>query len=100
MKFAGIIPISKITVKAADIGCRKIPESVVVQSFERAIYGKLIILLAPLRRTLDASKRPAHRVYRCAIIDESILHLDVDRPAQRIETESGIVGHHEIGRAS
>src|SRR3984893_1782981 len=94
MKFADFIFVPDITVKATDIGSRKISESVVVQSFERAIYGKLIILLAPLRRTLDTSKRPAQRVDLGAVIDESILHLYIDRSTQRIETESRIIGHH------
>jgi hypothetical protein len=65
-----------------------------MQSFERAIDGKIVDLLAPLRRTLDASERAAHRVDLGALIVEAILHLHVDGPAQRIETERGIVGHH------
>jgi hypothetical protein len=46
------------------------------------------------RRALDPPERAAHRVDLGAVIVEAVLHLHVDRPAQRIETERGIVGHH------
>ncbi len=59
-----------------------------------AIDGKIIDLLAPLRRTLDTSERAAHGVDFGAVIGEAVLHLHVDRPAQRVEAEGGIVGHH------
>ena len=64
-----------------------------MQPFERAIDGEIVDLLAPLRRTLDASERAAHRVDLGALIVEAVLHLHVDRSAQRVEAEGGIVGH-------
>ncbi len=65
-----------------------------MQSFERAVDGKIIDLLAPLPRTLDAPERAAHRVNFGAMIVEAVLHLQIDRPAQRVKSERGIVGHH------
>src|ERR1700732_5323699 len=65
-----------------------------MQSFERTVDGKIIDLFSPLRRTLDAPERAAHRVDFGAVVVEPILHLHVDCPAQRIKTESGVVGHH------
>ena len=65
-----------------------------MQPFERAIDGEIVDLLAPLRRALDAAERAAHRVDLGAMIVEAVLHLHVDRAAQRIEAERGIVGHH------
>ena len=65
-----------------------------MQSFQRAIHRKIVVLLAPLGCTLDAPERAPHRIDLNAFIVETILHLHVDCPAQRIETESGIVGHY------
>jgi len=49
MKFAVAVLITDIAVKPADIGCRKIPEPVIMQSFERAIDGKMVVLPSSLR---------------------------------------------------
>ena len=49
MKFAGIVLVANIALKPANIRSGKIPKAVVMQSFERAIYGKIIVLPAPLR---------------------------------------------------
>ncbi|MBA7666427.1 hypothetical protein ES703_74508 [subsurface metagenome] len=94
MKFAGIALVPDIAVEATDIRGRKIAESVVVQSFQRAVDGEVIDLLAPLRRTLDAAERAAHGVDLCAAIGETVLHQHVDGAAERIEAEGGIVGNH------
>src|ERR1700704_1992189 len=93
MKFAGIVPRADITVEAANVRRGKIAKAAVVQSFEGAIDGKIVDLLAPLRRTLDASERAVHRVVLGALIVEAILHPHVNRSAQRIEAERWIVGH-------
>jgi hypothetical protein len=93
MKFAHVVLVADIAVEAAHVRRRKIAESAVVQSFQGAVNGKIIDLLAPLRRTLDTSERAAHRVDLGAVIGEAVLHLHVDGPAQRIKAESGIVGH-------
>src|SRR5258708_11951346 len=69
-------------------------KSIVVQAFERPIDGKMIDLFSPLRRTLDAPERAAHRIDFGTVIVETVFHLHVDRPAQRVEAESRIVGHH------
>ena len=66
-----------------------------MQPFKGAIYGKVVVdLFAPLRRTLDTPERSAHRVDLGAVIVESILHLDVDCAAQRVEAKRRIVGHN------
>src|ERR1035437_10849834 len=65
-----------------------------MQSFKRTIDGEIIALFPPLRRASDAPERAAHGVNLGAVIVEAILHLHVNCPAQRIKTESGIVGHH------
>ena len=93
VKFIAVVTVADIAIEAADIRLREIAKTVVVQALERAIDGKIIDVLAPLHRTLDASKRAAHRVDLGAMIVETILHLHVDCPAQCIEAESGIVGH-------
>ena len=93
MKFAAVGPVADIAVEPANGRFRKIAEAVVAQSFQRAIDGKIVDLLAVLRRTLDASERAAHRVDFGALVVEAILHLHVDGSAQRVEAERGIVGH-------
>ena len=97
MKFAGVVPVADIAVEAADGRSREITKPAIVQALEGAVDGKIIHLLAPLGRALDAAKRTAHGVDLGAMIVEAILHLHVDRPAQRIETEGRIVGHHGDG---
>ena len=82
MKFAAVGLVADIAVEAADLQLRKIAESVVAQSLQRAIDGKIVDLLAPLRRTLDAPERTAHRVDFGALVIEAVLHQHVDRPAQ------------------
>ena len=93
MEFACVVLVADIAVEAAHVRRRKIAEPAVVQSFQGAVNGKIIDLLAPLRRTLDTSERAAHRVDLGAMIDEAVLHLHVDCPAQRVKAESGVVGH-------
>ena len=93
VKFAAIGPVADIAIEAPDRRFRKIAVSVVAHSFQRTIDGKIVDLLAILRRTLDASERAAHRVDFGALIVEAILHLHVDGSAQRIEAERGIIGH-------
>ena len=93
MKFAAIGPVADIAVEAANRRLRKIAKAVVTHAFERAIDGEIVDLLAILRRTLDASERAAHRVDLGALVVETILHQHVDRSAQCIEAEGGIVGH-------
>ena len=95
VKFVVFVLVADIAIEAANVRRREIAKAVVVQPFKRAIDGEVVVdLLAPLRRTLDAAERAAHRVDLGALIVEAILHLHVDGAAQRIEAESGIVGHH------
>src|SRR5205809_4936861 len=93
MEFAAVVPVTDIPVKAANTRRREIAESAVAQTFEGAIDGKIVDLLAPLRRTLDPPERAAHRVDFGALVIEAILHQHVDRSAQRVEAERRIVGH-------
>ncbi len=94
MKFGLIVPGADVAVEAPHVRRREIAVAVVVQSFERAIDGEVTDLFAPLRRTLDAPERAAHRIDLSALIAEAILHLNVDGAAQRVQAESRIVGHH------
>ena len=80
MEFTAVVPVTDIPVKTANSRRRKIAESAVVQTFEGAIDGKIVDLLAPLRRTLDPPERAAHRVDFGAVIIEAVLHLHVDSP--------------------
>ena len=94
MKFVAVVPVADIAVEAADVRCREIAEAVVVQALRARHRRRIIVdLLAPLRRTLDAAERAAHRVDLGAVIVEAVLHLHVDGAAQRVEAERGIVGH-------
>ena len=94
VKFRLIVLDADIAIEAPNVRCREITKAVVVQSFKRAVDGDIVDLLAPLRRALDAPERAAHRVDLGAVIVEAVLHLHVDRAAERIEAERGIVGHH------
>ncbi len=94
MEFAVAGLVADIAVEAPHVRLGEIAEAVVVQAFERAVDGVVLLdLLAPLRRALDAAERAAHEVELGALIGEAILHLQVDRATQRIEAEGGIVGH-------
>ena len=93
MEFAAVRPVADVPVETADRRFRKIAESAVAQSLQRAIDGKIVDLLAPLRRTLDTAERTAHGVDFGALIIETVLHQYVNRAAQGIEAERGIVGH-------
>src|SRR5207237_7974811 len=84
MKFAVAVLITDIAVKPADIGCRKIPEPVIMQSFERAIDGTMVVLLARLRRALDASERTAPGIDLGALTFEAVLHMPIAPAAQRL----------------
>jgi len=92
VKFTAVGPVADIAVEPANSRLRKIAEAVVAQSFQRAIDGEIVDLLAVLRRTLDASERTAHRIDFGALIAEAVLHLHVDGSAERVETERRIVG--------
>ena len=76
MEFVAVVAIADIAIEAANVRLREIAEAVVVQSFERAIDRKVVDLLAPLRRALDAAERAAHGVDLGAMIVEAVLHLD------------------------
>ncbi len=97
MKFAAVVPVADIAVEASHIRRREVAKAVVVQSFERAVNGEIVDLLAPLRRTLHAAERTAHGVDFGAVIVEAVLHLHHDGAAQRIQSERGIVGHQVDG---
>ena len=92
VEFVAFEAVADIAVEAADVGFRECAKSAVVQSFERAIDGKIVDLLAPLRRALQPPERATQGVDLGAMIAEAILHLDVQRAAERIEAEGGIVG--------
>ena len=53
MEFGVLAPVADIAIKAPDVGSREIAEAIIVQSFQRAIDGELVDLLAPLRRALE-----------------------------------------------
>ena len=94
VKFGLIVLDADVAIEAPNVRCLEISKSVVMQSFERAVDGVIVDLLAPLRRTLDAPERSAHGIDFGAVIAEAILHLHVDGAAERVQPESGIVGHH------
>ena len=94
MEFADVVPVADVAVETANVGGREIAETVVMQALERAIDGVIVDLLAPLRRPLDAAERTAHGVDLGALIGKTVLHLDDDRAAQRVETEGWIVGYN------
>ncbi len=99
MKFAGVVLVADVAVEAADVRTRKIAIAVVVHAFERAVHGKIVDLLAPLRAALNAPVGAPHGGDFGALMVEAILHLDVESTAQRIETEGRIVGD-DVNRAN
>jgi len=94
MKFGLIVLDADVAIEAPNVRCLEISKSAVVQPFERAVDGEIVDLLAPLRRALDPPERAAHGIDLGAVIAEAILHLDVDGPAEGVQPECGIVGHH------
>jgi hypothetical protein len=98
MKFAAIVFVADVAVKAANFGGGMIPITIVVDRFQRAIDGVIANLFSPLQRRLEAAVRPAHDVDRRPLKVESVLHLHAKGAAQRIQPEGGIVAD-DVDRA-
>ena len=97
VEFSSIVLGADVAIETANVRRRKVAKSVVVYSFECDVGGKIVDLLAPLRRSLHAAERSTHGVDFGAVIVEAVFHLHNDRAAERIQPERGIVGHQIHG---
>ena len=86
------VAVADIAIEAQDVRFREQPVTIVVDGFEGAVDRPFIDLLAPLQRGLCATIGAAHHVDLGTVIVEAVLHLDVQRAAERIEAVSRIVG--------
>ena len=92
MKLAARRSASRDRRRAAPFGRRLETPAAVAQTLRREIGGVVADLDAVLRVSGEPAERAALNLAFEALIGEAVFHLQIDRPAQRIEAEHRIVG--------
>src|ERR1700722_3694204 len=92
MHLGPVILPSDIGVTAHQVGGRLEAPTLVV----RALGGKIGRIVADLdtvlRAAAEMTERAALRLRLGPLVVEAVLHLQIDRPAQRVETKDWIIG--------
>jgi hypothetical protein len=84
---------AKVRIHAIDRRRTEFAPAVVIDVLERDVSTDIPALHAGLRRLLDASERTGAKVEFGSVIVEPILHIEADRPAERIQSEHRIARH-------
>lgn len=98
MQFAFVVAPAEISVNSSQLRRRLQAPALIVDALCGEVNRERSILAAILDRTIEAAERAAKRFAFEALVGEAVLHLNVDRAAERVETEDRIVGQDVSSR--
>ena len=90
MQFGGIPAPADVTIELPNVGGVGLPPTIGVQTIGGDVSRGVAAPDAILERAADGPERPGMRLGRRTVPGETILHLDRQRPAERIEAEDGV----------